>query len=128
MLAPRTVKQVRIFSGLTNYYRKFIKNYANISRPLTNLLKKETPFKWNEETQKAFDLLKEKLCTAPVLIFPDLEKEFTLYTDSSGYAIGCCLCQGPEGKENTVIFHEFWLLMKENFRHRKRNFLLSIGQ
>ena len=67
-------------------------------------MKKETPFKCTQETQKAFDLLKQKLCSAPVLIFPDLEKEFSLYTDSSGYAIGCCLCQGPKGKENPICY------------------------
>ena len=71
---------------------------------MTDLLKKDTPFKWTKETQKAFKLLKEKLCTAPVLIFPDLEKEFSLYTDNSGYVIGYCLCQGPKGKENLVSY------------------------
>ena len=104
MPAPKTVRQVRIFNGLTNYYRKFIKNYATIARPLTNLLKKDTPFKWTEETYKAFDLQKQKLYSAPALVFPDLEKEFSLHTDSSGYAIGCCLCQGPKGKENPVCY------------------------
>ena len=69
---PKNVKGVRSFLGLANFYRRFIKDYARVARPLHDLTKKEEPFQWEEPQQMAFDMLKRHFTTAPILAFPDL--------------------------------------------------------
>ncbi len=71
---PTSVEKVKKFLGLTGYYRKFIKNYADIAQPLRSLLKKNTTFSWGPSQVKAFETLKEKLTSSSVLIFPDYTK------------------------------------------------------
>jgi len=86
--SPKKVRDVQSFIGLAGYYRKFIKDFSKIAKPLTILTKKETRFEWTTEQQKAFDILKEKLTTAPVLHYPDFTRQFIIATDASDYAIG----------------------------------------
>ena len=93
---PRNAKQARSFLGTAGYYRKFIKNFAGIAAPLTNLTKKNIRFKWTKECQKAFDILKEKLTTAPVLTYPHRNRKYVLHTDASDNAIGAVLNQYNE--------------------------------
>ncbi|KAL6427136.1 hypothetical protein ACFW04_008638 [Cataglyphis niger] len=91
---PKKVKDVQSFIGLAGYYRKFIEDFSKIAKPLTKLTKKTEKFEWTTEQQNTFEILKEKLMTAPVLRFPDFNQEFTVTTDASDYAIGAVLSQG----------------------------------
>ena len=101
---PKNVKNVRQFLGLAGYYRRFIKDFAKISKPLTKLLQKDTPFAWTEKATESFETLKTFLCNAPLLQFPDLTKSFNITTDASGYAIGGVLSQGEIGKDRPIAY------------------------
>ena len=70
-LVPNTVRDIRSFVGLAGYYRRHVPNFARLAQPLTNLTKKDLPFTWTEEQQKAFEGLKHILSTGPLLIYPD---------------------------------------------------------
>ena len=101
---PKTVKNIQAFIGLAGYYRKFIKDFSKIAKPLTKLTKKGEKFIWTVEQQNAFETLKEKLITAPVLSYPDFEKKFLVTTDASDYAIGAVLSQGPVGSDQPIAY------------------------
>ena len=90
---PQTVKEVRSFLGLAGYYRRFIENFSKIAKPLTSLLEKNVAFVWTDKRQRAFDELKKRLTTAPVLTLPDQTKRFTVYCDASKDGLGCVLMQ-----------------------------------
>ena len=93
MPAPKNTKEIKQFLGLTGYYRKFVPRFADISRPLTILTKKDKKFEWTPECQKSFDLLKETLCGEPVLKYADTSKPYTLYTDASKFGWAGVLTQ-----------------------------------
>jgi len=82
------VKDVRKFLGLANYYRRFIKNFAQVARPLNMLTRKDEKWRWEGAQQKAFDELKQVFMTKPVLAAPDLDKEFRVEANASNYATG----------------------------------------
>lgn len=71
---PRTQKQVRSFLGMANYYRRFVQDFAKITTTLNALLSKDKIFEWSEQCQVAFETLKEKLISAPILAYPDTSK------------------------------------------------------
>ena len=101
---PRNVKEVKSFLGLSGYYRRFIRNYGQIAKPLTSLLKKDVPYRWSDLCQTSFETLKNLLTQAPILQYPDFQKPFNLTCDASNYAIGCILSQGPIGKDLPIAF------------------------
>lgn len=90
---PKTATHIKSFLGLIGYYRKFIRNFSKIAKPLADLTKKDTTFHWTDKQQLAFDTLKQKLCEAPVLQYPDFDKTFTLTTDASNEGLGAILSQ-----------------------------------
>ena len=93
MPAPKDAKEIKQFLGLTGYYRKFVPRFADISRPLTTLTKKDQKFEWTPACQKSFELLKEALCCEPVLKYADVSKPCTLYTDASKFGWAGVLTQ-----------------------------------
>ena len=100
---PKNVKEVQQFLGLASYYRHFIKDFSLIAAPLSSLTG-NIPFTWQESQQKAFDLLKQKPTTAPILAYPDFSKLFVLHTEASTHSIGAVLCQEQEGQERVLQF------------------------
>ena len=102
---PRTVKEVQSFLGFTNYYRRFIKNFSQIARPLHALTKKSVPFSWSDAEQTAFNTLKHLTATSPVLQHPDYSKRFILDTDACLSGLGAVFSQlNTDGKEMPVAF------------------------
>jgi len=87
-LQPKNVKDVRKFLGLANYYRRFIKDFAKIARPMNMLTWKDEKWRWEEAQQKAFEELKRIFTSKLVLAAPDLDKEFRMEADTSNYATG----------------------------------------
>ena len=106
MPVPNSMKEIKQFLGLTGYYRKFVPRFADISRPLTMLTKKDTKFEWTQACQKSFELLKETLCGEPVLKYADTSKPYTLYTDASKFSWAGVLTQPHttviDGKSTTT--------------------------
>jgi len=91
---PRSVPALRSFLGLVSYYRKFIKNFAKIATPSTNLLKKSSgTYEWEEACNEAFETLKGILVKAPVLKLPNFDKDFEIHSNASNFAIGGVLVQ-----------------------------------
>ena len=113
---PKTKKEVRSFLGLTGYYRHFVKDYASMAVPLTNLIRKECPevVVWTEDCNKAFNTLKNVLTSTPALTSPDFERTFILQTDASNYGVGAVLSQtDAEGLDHPVVYFSHKLLDRE---------------
>ncbi len=94
---PKDANETRRFVAFANYYRKFIKNFAEITQPLNKLTRKNINFIWSEECQKAFDKIKNALTKPPILVYPNFKKEFIIITDASKIGVGGTLCQNYNG-------------------------------
>ncbi|GAU51867.1 hypothetical protein TSUD_416510 [Trifolium subterraneum] len=90
---PRTVSEIRSFLGLAGYYRRFILGFSEIALPLTRLTRKGAAFVWDELCENIFNLLKQKLTSAPVLVIPDPDKKYVVYCDASNKGLGCVIMQ-----------------------------------
>ena len=102
---PTSVKQVRSFLGFGNFYRRFIRNFANLARPLNDLLKKDIKFNWTQECQNSFETLKKRFTEEPVLMMPDQSRPFQIEADASKYATGAVLTQtDSNGDRHPVAF------------------------
>ena len=104
MPAPNNPKEVKQFLGLVGYYRKFIPRFADISRVLTHLTKKDVEFNWTPECKNCFWILKEFLQQAPILKYPDPQANYTLYTDASKYAYAGILTQHSDGTDHPITY------------------------
>jgi len=103
--APRNVKEVQKFLDLTNYYRRFIKNFARIAAPLHVLVRKEQKWKWEKKQEEAFEKLKAVFTMEPVLAIPDIDREIRVKADASDYATeGVLLMKCEDGKWRPVAF------------------------
>ena len=102
---PTNAKQVRSFLGLASYYRKFVKGFADIARPLHKICEKKAKFMWGLECDKAFDKLKSALTSAPILAYPKCDGgRFILDTDASDIAVGGVLSQEQNGQEVVIAY------------------------
>ena len=100
-----SVKQIRSFLGFCNFYRPFIYQFSHIARPLNELTRKDTLWTWGERQQEAFETLKKRITSEPVLKQPQLEQQFEVEVNASGYAIGAVLMQRDEkGKRHPVAY------------------------
>ena len=135
---PNTVKEVRKFLGFASYYRRFIKDFSSVARPLNNLLIghptktqkkvkssiKRAPFVWNSEQEDAFQNLKFMMTNAPVLAYADYSRPFTVHTDASTKGLGAVLYQMHNNKERVVAFASRSLKAAErNYPAHKLEFL-----
>ncbi|KAJ8774906.1 hypothetical protein K2173_019910 [Erythroxylum novogranatense] len=104
-LPPLTnVKGIRSFLGHAGFYRRFIKDFSKIAKPLCNLLEKDVKFEFNEKCLQAFELIKKKLISAPVMITPDWQQPFEIMCDASNFAVGAALGQRRD-KVFRVIYY-----------------------
>ena len=88
---PTCVREVRSFLGHAGFYRRFIKDFSKISRPMCELLQKDAEFEFSKQCKQAFDQLKELLITAPILQSPDWSLPFEIMCDASNHAVGVVL-------------------------------------
>ena len=101
---PACAREIRSFIGMCSYYCRFLPNFSQIAEPIIMLTRKYSNFKWSDVHQKAFEFLKESLTTVPLLVYPDLNKPYVLYTDASDTCIGTCLTQECDGDEKPIYY------------------------
>jgi hypothetical protein len=101
---PKNVKEVRSFLGFASFYRRLVPRFAEIAKPMTQLIRKDTQFKWESSQQAAFEKLKEVICSEQVLAYPDFKSQSILKTDASKVAVVAVLSQVQDGVERPVAF------------------------
>ena len=101
---PKCVKDIRSFLGHAGFYRRFIRDFSAIARPFCNLLAKDLPFAWSKACEDAFDKLKTKLVSPPIMRSPNWELPFEIMCDASDYVIGAVLRQREEKKAFVIYY------------------------
>ena len=104
MSCPRDIKGIRSFLGHAGFYQRFIKDFSEISRPLTNLLQKDVPFVFYDDCVEAFETLKKALISAPIVQPTNWNLPFEIMCDASDYAIGVVLGQRVDKKLNVIHY------------------------
>ncbi|KFD59900.1 hypothetical protein M514_27917 [Trichuris suis] len=124
---PQCLAEIQSFVGLASYYRKFIRGFAEIAKPLHQLAEKRKPFQWTAECAAAFNKLKEMLVSEPILRLPDFNRPFILDTDASNIAIGAVLSQlDDKGREHPVAFASRTLTRAEQRYYVTRKEMLAV--
>ena len=124
---PTSKRKAQQFLGLASYYRRFVKNFASIARPLHRLTERAAQFTWTNDCQEAFDKLCKCLCSAPVLAYPDFSRQFILDTDASDGGIGAVLSQADdEGQERVIAYGSHVLTKAERWYCVTRKELLAV--
>ncbi len=101
----KNITELRRFLGMVQYYRQYINGYAEVARPLYNMLKEKGPAVWRQVQQEVFDIIKNKLAIKSIKTHPDFNKLFKLYTDASDTGLGVVLTQDDEeGKERVIVY------------------------
>ena len=103
-LPPMNVKGIHRFLGHAGFYRRFIKDFSQIARPLMNLLAKDAPFEFTDECLDAFHTLKKALISAPIIQPPDWSLSFEIMCDASDYAVGAVLGQTKDKKHHAIAY------------------------
>ncbi|GJW88833.1 putative reverse transcriptase domain-containing protein, partial [Tanacetum coccineum] len=96
--SPKTPTEIRQFLGLAGYYRRFIEGFSKIAKPMTKLTQKKVKFEWVDKQEAAFQLLKQKLYSAPILALPEGSEDFIVYCDASKKGLGVVLMQREKVK------------------------------
>ncbi|GJV02408.1 putative reverse transcriptase domain-containing protein [Tanacetum coccineum] len=91
--SPKSATEIRQFLGLAGYYRRFIEGFSKIAKPMTKLTQKKIKFEWSDKAEAAFQLIKQKLCSAPILALPEGNEDFIAYCDASIKGLGVVLMQ-----------------------------------
>ena len=123
---PTSVQEVQQFLGLASYYRRFVRNFAEIAKPLHRLTERGRKFFWTLECETAFATLKNRLSSAPILSFPDFSKPFLLDTDASQEGIGAVLSQISDGNEQVIAYASRTLSKAERKYSVTRKELLAV--
>ncbi|GJT68948.1 reverse transcriptase domain-containing protein [Tanacetum coccineum] len=124
---PTNIKGVRSFLGHAGFYGRFIKYFSKIARPLTKLLKKDTLFEFDDECQKAFELLKEKLTCAPVIVSPNWNLPFELMCDASDFTVGASKTLNPTQQKYTITEKEL-MAVKQDAKPRLIRWILLLQE
>lgn len=125
-VVPKNVTEVRSFLGLCSYYRKFIKNFASVAKPLHKLTEKGRTFLWTEECDESFRTLKELLTSPPILAYPDRTGLFVLDTDASESGLGAVLSQIQNDQEKVICYYSQALSKPERKYCVTRRELLAV--
>ncbi|GKA46459.1 putative reverse transcriptase domain-containing protein [Tanacetum coccineum] len=96
LASPKTPTEIRQFLGLAGYYRRFIEGFSKIAKPMTKLTQKKVAFEWGDKQEAAFQTLKHKLCSAPILALPQGAENFIVYCDASHKGLGAVLMQNEK--------------------------------
>src|SRR3954464_15995680 len=124
---PRDIKSIRSFLGHAGFYRRFIKDFSKTSRPLTNLLQKDSPFVFDEDCKEAFEVLMKALITAPIVQPPDWNFPFEIMCDASDFAVGAVLGQRVDKKLNVIQYASKTLdSAQKNYAITEKEFLAVV--
>ena len=123
---PKDVSDVRSGLGVFGYYRRFVKGYSNLAKPLTKLTEKDVEWDWGPTEDEAWNSLKNGLINAPILAYPDPNEKFILDTDASGFGIGAVLSQIQDGKERVIAYGSRTMTKEERRYCVTRQELLAV--